>query len=1213
MKALFQNLFSSWSSKDSDAPKAHKGWSLIGFVLVGLLGGLYFFHINAQEEYLTQRNFRILELWNDELTNKIQSFESVFKISSHENPPQLKTNVDKQNNVGVFGPTTKPADGQGLWLNNQSCFKNTSIEKNGKLNPFYLGYRHLCDTGLTNISLSLIPTDRTKPRESLLINAPKNDHDPTFSFNYTKVHSSLTPESLEILAELNLEEFLAKHTNSSAFDDVLIFDSTDKVIYQKSKITFNWNNWGQLWRHTISQSSSSLLNIFNSQTPKDDVSRAQDNAYDSNKKIVNIKPLPASFTISVSDTDYEVFAQASDHLSSNKEFLVVCGIVASDRFRQDMLAVSSTALLLIMVILSVLVLGLPLLRLKMIGPTDPLRLSHTFTLVFSSFLGAGLLTFLFLDFVIYKEAKENINAQIETTADNIRNSMLQELRQILNTLKSYDTSTNLGKQVELLEPVGSSNTVILEEGIKAPCNRGTFKKCYQDYLYAFWTDDRGKLLINWTNSNKQGHAWKGVIDNVDLQKRQYVEQVLHHKNTLWHLDADEQQFQFYLEPITSWTTGMNSVVASITSQNVHGPDIPGVAAIEFRFRSLMKNLVLPPEAGFAIIRNDNYQVLFHSTMTKNLREDFLAETDYDPLLRDLVFARTQGHFDGKYWGEDAHFYVMPISPMPWSIVVYQKREMLRSVNFVILLISGGIFGAYSIIALLGAGFLMGLFRWQKHRKAEWLWPQKEHQERYNGIAVTTALICLIGMMVLGELGNSPGPLLLAGLIFPIFSMSILAAMIYIVIRASEEKPYSNTIDQSSSMKSFSRSYTFMIVSFLVLGAILPAVFIFKAVFFQEMNLVAKHQLMDLYQDSRSRNLHEDAINASDAIYSSTDTKTLDKCSIVDNKKIKVKPSLPYGMYPNAFLATNRCTHSEKSNVEKPPLFDTFYRSVSEPFVPHRKGIQEWGFLTNYYSEKKISEQDSTKKTPAGIHPELPLITQQESTITLDGPLRYRTDRKQQSLSYMRISAELPLEPWILLSSWPTLSPTDIPWWLSVLLLFTGYATILYKIPRFIADEVLFLSYTIPVMGTFLPQLLRNGNSHTPNLIILGYPGQGKTSLFQDTQITQAPNSAYLDLRDTPSTEWEPKINEDRITKHTNVVVLDHFEWGSDEHEMTQSKLDFLEKLLNWKRTRFFHHAGKPYWKISQSSTTVTQQHPRRIHRKEKEVLSFKKLVREIKP
>lgn len=135
------------------------------------------------------------------------------------------------------------------------------------------------------------------------------------------------------------------------------------------------------------------------------------------------------------------------------------------------------------------------------------------------------------------------------------------------------------------------------------------------------------------------------------------------------------------------------------SRNQADPDHQWIAAIQTEEFGVLKSAVVPPGSGLAIIDNQTGQVLFHSDAHRMLRENFLEETDDNAELAALIHARAEGRFEGKYWGTGHHFYVKPIEDLPWTLVVFRSKEMLRTINFEILMFSSCLFTLY-IFALL---------------------------------------------------------------------------------------------------------------------------------------------------------------------------------------------------------------------------------------------------------------------------------------------------------------------------------------------------------------------------------------------------------------------------------------------------------------------------------------------------------------------------------
>ena len=51
-------------------------------VALCVLGGIGWLMISEKEEYLVQRNFRLLKLWSQDLSSKIEGYQQVFRFSA---------------------------------------------------------------------------------------------------------------------------------------------------------------------------------------------------------------------------------------------------------------------------------------------------------------------------------------------------------------------------------------------------------------------------------------------------------------------------------------------------------------------------------------------------------------------------------------------------------------------------------------------------------------------------------------------------------------------------------------------------------------------------------------------------------------------------------------------------------------------------------------------------------------------------------------------------------------------------------------------------------------------------------------------------------------------------------------------------------------------------------------------------------------------------
>ena len=93
--------------------------------------------------------------------------------------------------------------------------------------------------------------------------------------------------------------------------------------------------------------------------------------------------------------------------------------------------------------------------------------------------------------------------------------------------------------------------------------------------------------------------------------------------------------------------------------------------------------MLPFGYGFALIEQTG-AVLFHFDKTRNMRENFLQESDWNRELSAAAFGHsTQGSLHIRYLGKDYRARVVPIgglSQAPWSLIVYRDLTSVRTLD-----------------------------------------------------------------------------------------------------------------------------------------------------------------------------------------------------------------------------------------------------------------------------------------------------------------------------------------------------------------------------------------------------------------------------------------------------------------------------------------------------------------------------------------------------
>jgi hypothetical protein len=91
--------------------------------------------------------------------------------------------------------------------------------------------------------------------------------------------------------------------------------------------------------------------------------------------------------------------------------------------------------------------------------------------------------------------------------------------------------------------------------------------------------------------------------------------------------------------------------------------------------------ISPPLLKFAVIDTTTGTVIFSSTDTRSLAENFFRESEQDPGLMAVIKSHHEADFVGRYLGEPQRFYYTPISNVPWGVLVFYSRKELADLPF----------------------------------------------------------------------------------------------------------------------------------------------------------------------------------------------------------------------------------------------------------------------------------------------------------------------------------------------------------------------------------------------------------------------------------------------------------------------------------------------------------------------------------------------------
>jgi hypothetical protein len=882
--------------------------------------------------------------------------------------------------------------------------------------------------------------------------------------------------------------------------------------------------------------------------------------------------MPAHFQVTLGGNSYEVFMQAvafptitMPQQGEGQDIpWIICGILPSSTFQEQYLAIPFTVLLFCLFLLISAFLALPFVSLVMMNPGERLTRFSVVSLLITNILGAGIGTLFLLDLGFYRQTVSDFHDRLTATTDSVAEAFYTQLDRMVWQLDRYNQQFKKLNDLDRFPKESDSKAWLARVKLPDPCKDSqgkTLPLCYPNFSLAFWVDGKGILRETWTKA-----PTPYVRGTHDLRQRDYVTKVQASSKNLHRRLIDNRWLEFYVQPLISLESSTRSLVVSMPNQinaKDRPPSTPWVAAIQSEDFSLLKEPVLPPGTGYAVIEDQTGLALFHSNGRRMLRENFIEETDNNPEIAALIYARAEGAAQGDYWGSGHRFAIKPLSGLPWTLVVFESKEAFRTTNFEVLIFSLSLFTLYILALLLWIKVLTLIYRSDAlGQRVRWTWPKHNLRGPYKWLSVLQLLIFLLGVLAIfgmdwqTEIGISTR-ITLAGLPF---------LTIWIVTRVlwkghsfpSIEKPEQPgdpwaLLQTSSLVGTFSR---FALTSFLLLG-VFPAILFFKMAHDQEMRLFAQHHLWGFAQSLTEqtegpwlvKGIGENQRNFQ--LLTSPKSCLIMECLTKEKSTPKMKsmacspwtsaletPDLQFSLqsvFPSFPLATCLSFGSRSWNPKealRPTPLDRLHQLIRKSSLQNPMNKESWGFLHASPSDTRAYWTQ--------------IITNGYQRIMLrlnDFP---QGAKDTPSFGPIHLSLWTPLFPW-------SLSARLLP-----ILLMAGILLVIgYSILRYMIRKI----YALP---SFFHRSHELRNSSVPpihfllqHLFVLGTAGTGKSELVR----TLGPDCHVLDFHDTYGQESWAETMATSLSGHPTAVILDHFEYQWEDLNHRKEKGVLLELLL----------------------------------------------------
>jgi len=447
---------------------------------------------------------------------------------------------------------------------------------------------------------------------------------------------------------------------------------------------------------------------------------------------------------------------------------LLCGLLAHEGIKSQSLAVTPSYLAAAVAMLLLALFSWPLLKFKLLGERQRVRMTDVLMAALCSLLSISLVTLLLLDLYHHHQLERHSDRQVRTLASRLEMNLEREMRRAYCQLETLENAAGSGN-LETLESAASTSNVQANGAKQDPQQRQWAQKWNQEWVkgqvepYPYWTefalvDGAGQQRGKWSNG-----GWRSV--HLNVAPRLYFKSALHGSG-LWQLpswdgrraaasgDADcvprHDPGKFRLESIVSSIRGSREAVLSKPAAGAPLEECAAagsapssrdcVATLALPMLSTI-DPVVPVGFQFIVVADDETKdnVLFHSHPERNLSENLLDETDHDPSLRSALRARHPATMDLRYAGEAYRAGLEPVRGLPWTVVALQARGPVETVNLlgvlttaVLLLFYVGAFAlALSAVALLRPGY-----------RAGWLWPARERANDYLRLVLVYALLCV---------------------------------------------------------------------------------------------------------------------------------------------------------------------------------------------------------------------------------------------------------------------------------------------------------------------------------------------------------------------------------------------------------------------------------------------------------------------------------------
>ena len=490
---------------------------------------------------------------------------------------------------------------------------------------------------------------------------------------------------------------LFERLNEKFFDDILIADSTGRILYQHSA---NGPRVTNLAAITASTSAAATRKTSAEDQPQKDekgsgssgARRSRFSEISEFSNLIDVKLAGGSYKLYLHPLPV-MFQGPQRTGEADQSSLVICGLRSAAHVRAEMVALPYTHLIWgSVVLLAAMLLIWPVLKISYMSSRERLRHKHVISLALSILLATALLTLTALNISYNLQNDAASSEHLKHLAQGIKSGISGELTNALDALDAVSNSRYLLEQMKSnkWDPQSGFLAKFLTDGNLFDAKEKEAIQSYPFFHYMFWVDERG------TQKFKLG-VEDQATPPVTIAGEHYFDDVLHDNLTT----TAEKKHRFRLQYLHSPNTGeLFAVLAKRFRREdgmLAGPSGLAASILVSRIESLV-DAVVPAGYGYAVV-NRNGLVQFHSVSTRNQIEDFVEECRTDTALLALLASGSEDWLDVNYMGRRQMLFVTPLrsAGLPeLTLITFRDTNYFNTLNVMTILVFALIFVLYAI-------------------------------------------------------------------------------------------------------------------------------------------------------------------------------------------------------------------------------------------------------------------------------------------------------------------------------------------------------------------------------------------------------------------------------------------------------------------------------------------------------------------------------------